>query len=391
METGFGKAGSSFAGWGLVITGVTTAFGNFFKMLKDGFSWLNEILMVVGIAIAAVGAVILGVVSGGIAAIVAAIVAAVATIVILVHDNWEAICEWFQTNIVDPIVSVFSDLWLAVKEIWTNVIEWFENYIINPVITFIVGLVKRVQQVFEGLWIIIQAIWILASEWIQRKFIDPIVNAFAGAWKNISGFFKNLWQDIKNIFSNIVNWFDSQIITPLLTLFSGLWKGFETIISSSVSVIVGIVENVLNFLINCVNGIITGFNKVVTWAAGIVGVSWGGVDLIPNISLTSVSVSTYAVGGFPQRGDFFFANENGIPELIGTIGGKPAVASNMEITGISDAIYTTGEENGNLIRTAIDLLQLISQKNMDVNIGDKAIQQASVRGKKRMGMSIITT
>lgn len=69
----------------------------------------------------------------------------------------------------------------------------------------------------------------------------------------------------------------------------------------------------------------------------------------------------FASGGFPRSADVFFANENGIPELVGTIGGKTAVVSNNEISGISNAVYSTGEQQASLLSTAVSLLQVIAQ------------------------------
>ena len=42
--------------------------------------------------------------------------------------------------------------------------------------------------------------------------------------------------------------------------------------------------------------------------------------------------SWYAEGGYPSSGELFFANENGIPEMVGRIGNQTAVANNDQIT-----------------------------------------------------------
>lgn len=48
----------------------------------------------------------------------------------------------------------------------------------------------------------------------------------------------------------------------------------------------------------------------------------------------------YATGGYPEKAEVFYAREDGIPELVGRIGSRTAVANNMQITeGISDAVY----------------------------------------------------
>lgn len=74
----------------------------------------------------------------------------------------------------------------------------------------------------------------------------------------------------------------------------------------------------------------------------------------------------YASGGFPQ-GDIFVANEAG-PELVGTINGRTAVASNNEITGIADAVYNTGADEAALLREQNALLRQILSKSMNVTL-----------------------
>ena len=57
------------------------------------------------------------------------------------------------------------------------------------------------------------------------------------------------------------------------------------------------------------------------------------------LSRTLTSINGYASGGFPSQGQMFIAREAG-PELVGTIGGRTAVANNAQITdGIRQASY----------------------------------------------------
>ena len=75
------------------------------------------------------------------------------------------------------------------------------------------------------------------------------------------------------------------------------------------------------------------------------------------------SIPQFASGGFVRSADVFMANENGIPELVGTVGGRTAVASGTEITGISDAVYDTGSTQAQLLSAAVNLLQVIANKD----------------------------
>lgn len=129
MTLVFGTIGTAIAGIGSIVGGAIMAVVNFFDMLKEGFSWLNEILMVIGIALAAVGAVILGA-PATVAAIIAAIVAAVATAIVVIKDNWESIKKWFDETCT-TIGQFFSDLWAGVVEFATNAWESIGNLASN--------------------------------------------------------------------------------------------------------------------------------------------------------------------------------------------------------------------------------------------------------------------
>lgn len=77
----------------------------------------------------------------------------------------------------------------------------------------------------------------------------------------------------------------------------------------------------------------------------------------------------YKNGGFPDMGDLFVANEAG-PELVGTVNGKNAVASNNEITGIRDAIYDSSRQELAMLRRQNDLLMQIVQKEFGITDSD---------------------
>lgn len=91
----FGKAfQGSFGGVAAILGGANVAVTSFVSMFRNGFSVVKEILMVLGIALAAVGAVILGA-PATIAAVVAGIIAAVATLAVVVKEHWESIAAFF--------------------------------------------------------------------------------------------------------------------------------------------------------------------------------------------------------------------------------------------------------------------------------------------------------
>lgn len=78
------------------------------------------------------------------------------------------------------------------------------------------------------------------------------------------------------------------------------------------------------------------------------------------------NVEYYAAGGFPTRGSLFWAGEKGVPEILGNVGGKTAVAGGAEITGIKEAINDTSKEEIALLRKQNQLLQALLQKDCGI-------------------------
>lgn len=58
-------------------------------------------------------------------------------------------------------------------------------------------------------------------------------------------------------------------------------------------------------------------------------------------SMPKIKIEKFEDGGFPTSGDLFFANENGMPEYITSIGGRSAVANQDQmVTALTNAIIT---------------------------------------------------
>ena len=432
---------SAIGGIVSVVTGAFTAIYNFVQMLKNGFSWLNEALMVVGVAITTIGVIILAPIEGigiAIAALVGAIVASVATVTVLVKEHWEEIKgifskvgEWFNTNVITPVVGFFkgmyskvsgffSNLWKSISNVWKGVSGWFNKTVIEPIVGFFKGFYTRVSQIFKGLWIIVKAVWIVVSNWFKSKVIEPIKKNFELLKSAVSTAFKVLWSTVKSVWAVVSGWFKEHVTTPIKNafssakesiqkafsaaktaitgvwnsvsswfkehvttpiknafskmkesvagIFSNLWKSVKSGVSGAMNSVIARIESAINSLIRGVNKVLSGFNNVVSVAAKVAGVDWSGVDLVKEVKLPRVKA--YATGGFMDKYSIATVGENGIPELMGTVGGKPAVAGSQEITGIKDAINSTSAQEVSLLRQQNQLLQAILQKNFGITTSD---------------------
>jgi hypothetical protein len=88
-------------------------------------------------------------------------------------------------------------------------------------------------------------------------------------------------------------------------------------------------------------------------------------DLVHPVPVTSTHpvATTRAGGGFVTSGDFFYANENGVPEYIGSFGNQTAVANTEQIVdGISSGVAEANRESNELLREQNMLLRALLEK-----------------------------
>ena len=78
----------------------------------------------------------------------------------------------------------------------------------------------------------------------------------------------------------------------------------------------------------------------------------------------SFTLRAYASGGFPDSASLFFANENGIPEMIGRIGNQTAVANNDQITTAIASAVTQAINNSDFGQNSSPTVIYIGNKKV---------------------------
>lgn len=114
----------------------------------------------------------------------------------------------------------------------------------------------------------------------------------------------------------------------------------------------------------------------------------GAMSSLGSLNGITIGVRGFAAGGYPSTGSLFYANEAG-PELVGTIGGRTAVANNSEITGIRDAVVATGQAETQMLAQIIGIAQALLDKD-PVVLGDRDIAMANKRGQSQLGLGLIS-
>lgn len=339
MVAVFGTIGTTITGIVSFVSGAIIAIQNFIDMLVNGFNWLNEVLMLIGIAISAVGAVIMGV-PAAIAAAIAAIVAAIMTAIVVIKEHWNEICAFFS-QLWENMKAEIEREWTAISNFFSGLWEGIKNTIStvwNAITTFFTNTWNTIKNtamsVFEGIKNVISTV------------INTIKNTISNTLNTIKNVWNNIWNGLKNTVSNI---------------FNGIWNTIKSVINS----ILGGIEGMANGVVSGINVLLEGIEKVANEAGSIIG-----IDPI-SLKLSPVTLPRLKKGNVAYE------------ETLGIFGEYTGASNNPEITApqnilketFSDvlseyALGNNGNNNGELkqlviqfgtIKTVLELEKLIAQ------------------------------
>lgn len=242
----------------------------------------------------------------------------------------EIFTEWFPktTERLKTIKNFF-------KETFTNIFSDFNTNFLEPMKNLVSPIIERVQLVANKIVEIFkkigEIIWAVVSYGITQ----------------ISNFIKGFVTSLATILSPIANFVYGHVIKPIVNFFKNMiteiirtFKGIGSVIASSfVDVFKATLNGAFYIIEKLINGFINGLNKVVNM-----------VNKIPGVNISKVSrlsIPRFEEGGYPTSGDLFFANENGVPEMVGRIGNKTAVANQDQITtSITNAVVQGLAQSG---------------------------------------------
>lgn len=287
----------------------------------------------------------------------------------------------FKLDINDTfgLVSVFENLKPIVGN-WFNesVMPWFST--------------ERWSELGENIKQSLSDKWDSFTQWWSSTGIPSWWNGNVSPW-----FTKEKWQNFgETIKSSLKDKWTSFTLWWSGIGFAKWWNNVKSYFTTEKWTWSGIKDGLSNAWNNAIAAVKQIWNRFANWINDKLNFSWDpvvvlGKELVPGGSVNLGRIPTFETGGYvPSRYTMFMAGENGVPEIAGTVGGKTAVAGGVEITGIKDAINTTAEAQMRMMQQEIDLLKQLLAKETSVNIGDRDIARANLRGQKAMGLQIIT-
>ena len=239
---------------------------------------------------------VLGALTGPVGIVIAAVAALTAGIVYLFNTNeefrakvmeiWNSIVDLFNTTVMpayeaikEAVMSSLKIVWELWQNLWSKLeplvmqmMDWLKGFWENTLKDIITNIVNFVTKAIQ-LW-----------TQIYNKFIAPIVKALIEyLWPVVQRIFQGIWSVISGVFEGIggavkaiTGIFDG-LITFISGVFSGDWKkaweGVRTIFKNIVDGLWSIIKVPLNWIIDGINGLIGGLNKlkIPDWVPGIGG------------------------------------------------------------------------------------------------------------------------
>lgn len=299
----------------------------------------------------------------------------------------------FWNNVLVPIGAlvgdVLSPLLLMISELLTSLCQNIVIPLADALGTIFLAALQAVADIFVHLTEQIKPV-IAILQFLWNSVLLPIADYL---WTGFKPVFENVFRIIGELITNFGTIL-SGLIKFVTGVFTGDWKkawnGVKDVFKGVFNSIVTIAEGVINWIIDGINNFLDGFNGIVTKIGDVIG-----IDIkIPTLS--PVSLPRFEKGGFPETGQLFMARENGINEMVGSIGHRSAVANNDQIV----ESVTYGVRQGVREAVAEILAPYLSDiakntretadKDFSVKLGDREVYKSSERGRQEVGYALIT-
>lgn len=277
-----------------------------------------------------------------------------------IQDNINKVTEAIKLWIIQKLVEIVSD-WIYK---W-NLISTFASDTWNAI-------KGKATEIFEAIREKLSLIWDGVKSTIEEK------------WNAIKDWFDQIWQKIKDVFKL------DEMTQIGKNIMNSLWEGMKSIWSSITDWLGGIAKTIGEAFDSVIDGAKNLVKEAKEDAKEKKEKKEKGDSSGPGSSTGYVSsgpgVKGHATGGFPGSGSLFIANENGNPEMVGSWGGKAAVANNMQITegitravqyGMRSAIAPLASSVRAIVSNATPQLSLIGTAGRSAGTGNQVQNMAN--------------
>lgn len=294
-----------------------------------------------------------------------------------IADTWHNIVEFFSEKL-EGIKQVCSDAWNAIKStastVWGNIksflsttwdgIKSTASTVWNNMKTTISTAWSNISTDTSTAWTNIKSS--LSTAWNSVKstassVFNNIKTSIANVWNNVKTNTNTVWGGLKTTLSTTWGNIKSTAVTAFSSMKSSIctvWDNLKSHISNAVSSITGFVDNMKSIVSSGISAVKGLFDSAVSAAKSAISKVSETLSSIGSSVSNAVSSAAswvgsklgFASGGFPEVGQLFIAREAGA-EMVGSIGGRTAVANNDQIVegiyqGVLAAMRASDGGNG---------------------------------------------
>lgn len=316
-----------------VFSGIATGFSLLFKVIQGGLF----------------GFELFSKLASGLPALLSAITSPVGLIVAAVL-LLTATSEDFRESL-GKLISSVMDLVGAILEPIIELLGVIVDNLLPPLLEIIGAIGDALAPVIDLLAEVISGLVPIVSEVIGfiADVIGDFIKSLSGVFEGVRDFIQGIAQIIRgvvDVIAGILTGDFKRIGNGLLTIIAGVLNAISGAIEAVLNVIITAVNSAISLiwrlLMGAINGLLSGVQEILSWVGVDVNlqVNWA-TPQIPKVSIPKVQAPGYADGGFPEKGTYFRALENGFgSEMIGSVGGRTAVANNEQIeNAIAQAVY----------------------------------------------------
>ena len=265
---------------------------------------------------------------------------------------WEKILkplfDWIVENIVPLVVPIIERIWNTVLTAWSYISD-----ALHQLWDLVKSVFKLIQDIINGDW---------KAAWEDCK--DIVLHAFGAVWDFIKAIvyaikacilehlaaielaLKAAWTFVKDGVKGLVQFVSDHmqsIIDKVVDAKDKVVETFRNLKEKAVEILRKLKQKISD-IIEKIKGLFDfdlSFPDIPLPHFTIDPAGWSLGSLFDGV-IPSLGIEFYAAGGFPDAGSLFIARENG-PEMVGSIGGRTAVANNGQIVdaiayGVSDAM-----------------------------------------------------
>lgn len=274
----------------------------------------------------------------------------------------------------ESVIGLAETIGKALGWLWDNIAAPFIKWTIESALPAILDLASAAIDLANTILQILAP----AIDWIWNNLLKPVVafigEVFIGTLKDLTKFLRDLNSFLNGEISFrefIEGFFNSDLAIKDFqeTLRNALgdgklnWMDFAAVALNSIMLPINAIITLINWIITAVNWIV---NLVNAWKGA--RESIGAAQAMAGSA--DYGFGLFASGGYPDEGQMFIAREAG-PEMVGTIGGRTAVANNDQIVegirqGVYDAVSAAMANNGTsepVVRVYLDSREIKSGQN----------------------------